>query len=208
MLPCYVANVTRSEAKAAGLVHYDQGRVCPRNHLPVRRLVSTGGCCACQVEHRRRYYRLDPKKEIAAASDYAKRNPEKRREIEQRRDRVAWRIAYRAANLEQIRARIAKWQKNNPEKRRANEAKRRAARNGSNGSYTDADVADLVKVQNGKCGYCAKPLKRRFHVDHIIPLSRGGPNIRTNLQLLCPSCNSRKGKKLPLEFAKVLGLLL
>lgn len=30
------------------------------------------------------------------------------------------------------------------------------------------------------------------HVDHIVPLSRGGTNHRENLQPLCQSCHSRK----------------
>jgi 5-methylcytosine-specific restriction endonuclease McrA len=206
--PCYDTIMTRSEAKAAGLVHYDQGRACPREHLPVRRLVSTGGCVACQAEHARRYYHLDPGAHIAAVSRYAKRNPEKRREIERRRDRAAQRSAYRVANLERLKVLIADWQKNNPHKRRANEAKRRALKRDSSGSYTADDIAELFALQNAKCGYCNKSIKRRFHVDHIIPLALGGPNIKPNLQLLCPSCNSRKGKKHPVDFARSLGMLV
>lgn len=34
---------------------------------------------------------------------------------------------------------------------------------------------------------------RVFHIDHKIPLSKGGTNGEDNLQLLCGRCNMRKG---------------
>lgn len=36
-----------------------------------------------------------------------------------------------------------------------------------------------------------------FHLDHVIPICRGGVNALFNFQLLCESCNVRKGSQMP-----------
>ena len=35
-----------------------------------------------------------------------------------------------------------------------------------------------------------------FHLDHVTPRSKGGPDADENLQLLCAACNGRKGNRL------------
>ena len=47
---------------------------------------------------------------------------------------------------------------------------------------------------NGKCVKCGTNQNLAF--DHIVPHSLGGSNSRRNLQLLCDSCNSKKGNKI------------
>lgn len=44
-----------------------------------------------------------------------------------------------------------------------------------------------------KCGACTAV--KTLQIDHIIPVSRGGDSADDNLQLLCASCNSKKGTK-------------
>ena len=54
----------------------------------------------------------------------------------------------------------------------------------------------LYGLQEGRCKGCEQHFEfRHFHVDHIIPRSRGGQDVEGNLQLLCGSCNVIKGDK-------------
>lgn len=47
-----------------------------------------------------------------------------------------------------------------------------------------------------KCAICGTNVEQdNFHVDHIIPFSKGGPTTVDNGQLSCPSCNLAKGNK-------------
>lgn len=67
------------------------------------------------------------------------------------------------------------------------------------GSHTIEDVKRQYDRQKGKCYYCGKKLgtgKNAYHVDHIIPLSRGGSNDISNLVIACPQCNVSKQDKL------------
>jgi len=45
---------------------------------------------------------------------------------------------------------------------------------------------------------CGKKVKENdYHVDHIVPLAKGGEEFElNNLELSCPKCNLKKGAKL------------
>lgn len=87
-------------------------------------------------------------------------------------------------------------------------SRRRARKLSVGGKFSVSEIEALHERQRGLCAYCRAPLKNNFHRDHITPLSRGGSNDITNIQLLCPSCNQRKCAKDPIEFAQQMGLLL
>lgn len=70
----------------------------------------------------------------------------------------------------------------------------------------------LFTLFNGQCPLCGKvgspsytngytgyldDKGELFHIDHIIPISFGGTNDITNLQIICPSCNRKKKESLP-----------
>jgi predicted phosphodiesterase len=61
----------------------------------------------------------------------------------------------------------------------------------------------------GKCAAaCGKSIVGGYHIDHIVPISKGGVNDNSNVQLLCPLCNWRKNDKDPILFMRERGFLL
>ena len=54
----------------------------------------------------------------------------------------------------------------------------------------DVKIAVTVRDQ-GRCVYCGS--MEDLHYDHKIPWSKGGANTVNNIQLLCGTCNRRKG---------------
>lgn len=54
-------------------------------------------------------------------------------------------------------------------------------------------IRSFIEAHKDKaiCAYCGRK-DVKFHVDHILPLSRGGRDELKNLQLLCVRCNLSK----------------
>jgi 5-methylcytosine-specific restriction endonuclease McrA len=53
--------------------------------------------------------------------------------------------------------------------------------------------------QDSECAYCGCDISEDFHVDHIIPLAKGGTNEPDNICLSCPTCNLQKSDRLDFE---------
>lgn len=78
---------------------------------------------------------------------------------------------------------------------------RRARIRNAGGRYTKDDIIRLMAEQEGKCAICGTAFgDDGYHVDHYVPLSKGGTNDPSNLKLTHPVCNLKKGAKLPTEF--------
>src|SRR5690606_25348938 len=118
---------------------------------------------------------------------------------------------YRDENKEKEAKRNDDWAKRNPELAAQKTRIRRARKLSAQGSHTASDIKEILERQGGKCVYCSVKLKTKgkdkYHVDHIEPISKGGSDCRENLQILCPSCNIRKGSKCPIEWANQIGML-
>jgi 5-methylcytosine-specific restriction endonuclease McrA len=85
-----------------------------------------------------------------------------------------------------------KWRRENPERAksiaRAGSINRRAIERNV-GKISASDVRFIrAKRQCAACGQ----INARMEIDHIVALSRGGTNHRSNLQLLCRPCNRSK----------------
>lgn len=67
-------------------------------------------------------------------------------------------------------------------------------------------LKNWIDSQEKICIWCHCECSSNFHVDHIVPLSRGGHHKLNNLAISCPTCNMRKGAKLPCEWVAQLNL--
>jgi 5-methylcytosine-specific restriction endonuclease McrA len=115
----------------------------------------------------------------------------------------------REAQWERRRAKAVEWTRkyraNNPEKVKE-WAQRRAGRKLDKLPY--GTIPKLRSQQRNKCAICSKKLSKDWHVDHIMPLARGGKHKPKNLQILCPPCNLAKSARDPIKHMQSLGRLL
>ncbi|CAM3840305.1 HNH endonuclease [Tsukamurella strandjordii] len=132
----------------------------------------------------------------AAQSDYY------RRWYRDNRDHVlALHRAYRddPERLAALQARKRDWYRNNPENGRR-ERHRRAARLRAAPTieFTAEQLSARMSLWSG-CWICGAPFspERPRTVDHVKPLSKGGPDSLSNLRPACRPCNSRKGGRWP-----------
>lgn len=54
----------------------------------------------------------------------------------------------------------------------------------------------LLNKYNFTCIHCGEKEEKKLTIDHILPISKGGGDEIDNLQILCRSCNSKKGTRI------------
>lgn len=86
----------------------------------------------------------------------------------------------------------------------AHSQNRRARIKEVGGTFNSSDIERMYLEQQALCTGCHGSLEvLGYHIDHIMPISKGGSNWPDNLQLLCPECNLEKKAKLPEEWEKI-----
>lgn len=189
----------------------------------------SGRCKLCSYAEAKRRHALTPEKRAAASKkwraanvarnasqqkEYRDANPEKRaanykKWADANPAKVAARNkAPRRENLDKAAARKKAWRIANPEKVRIYNENRRAREHSARGKLSTGLAAKLFKLQRGMCPCCKKPLGKGYHLDHIVPLVRGGSNTDDNIQLLRSRCNVQKHAKDPVAFMQSRGFLL
>ena len=91
------------------------------------------------------------------------------------------------------------WRESHPEAVRVASHRRRSRKLEADGDFSKNDIELLYKSQKGLCWWCGKTVTK-YHVDHRIPLARGGSNNPDNLCISCPTCNLSKNDKMPWEW--------
>lgn len=131
---------------------------------------------ALQREASRRWYAANRQTHYARQRITVSRNPTK----------------YRQKEREALqRRRLA-----NPEKHRDEEQRRRAALLSVPSTVTSEQLR-FLRAKSKKCHWCGKAFTRNQPAthDHVIPLSKGGPNTLENSCFAHGSCNSKKGAR-------------
>jgi len=160
-------------------------------------------CIPCLKEYNKNYYKANEKRLKENVSKWVSENRETSRAIKDK-----WRKAnpvkqreaikrWQKENEEQFLATKKKWREDNKDVLRVHCINRR--RKLAEGSLSKAIVETLLEKQKGICPCCLKPLGTDHHIDHIIPVSKGGPNNDENVQLLHSKCNLIKNNRWPWE---------
>lgn len=144
-------------------------------------------------------YAANPEIAKARSTKWCAENKDKRMEYVAR---------WREVNKDKAIAYNAAWRIANPELLRIYRQNRRARKLASGGKISKGIIEKLFKLQRGKCACCGEPLGDDYHLDHIMPLVLGGPNIDSNIQLLRSTCNQQKHAKHPIDFMQQRGFLL
>lgn len=136
-------------------------------------------------QYRGEYYRKNKETSVNKTTQYQREHPIQK---------AIYRKRYNQTHTAQIRA--------------YNHA-RRGLENNAEGTHTAQETKNLFYEQRGICFWCDTQLINPFtrdgegkkaHLDHVIPLVRGGSNWISNLRWTCQFCNHSKGYKLPSEW--------
>jgi 5-methylcytosine-specific restriction endonuclease McrA len=195
----YPLPATRQEAIAIDSKKYFTGEPCVYGHIAPR-YTRTRICAVCSTLHKKKAFEDNPGHARELKAKFRAENPG----VHAARARD-----YRARNLEKVRATEKKYRDENPLVKIAKDQNRRARKNNA-GTHTKAELAEIISLQSYQCGVCKISIRKRQdrHLDHIVPLSKGGRNDRSNLQFLCVSCNLSKGDKDPEDFMRSRGFLI
>lgn len=142
-----------------------------------------------KIEHYREHWKNYAQQNKERIKDYQALYKQKHR-LQLRKHQNSYRKLYYPANKMRYRA----WATN----------RRARVRGASGDGYSPEDVQNQYKHQKGKCYWCKKKVGQNYHVDHVVPLAKGGDNDKWNIVISCPECNLSKQDKLPHEWTNRL----
>ena len=151
-------------------------------------------CKSCNNKQAAEYHQNNKEKILEQKKEYYQNNKEKT--LEQKKERYQ-------NNKEKFNKQNKEYKQNNPHKGREYNRKRRALKKASiHKPYTEDQV---LKLYGAACHICKKPVnlsanrspgapgwEQGLHIDHVIPLSRGGADTIDNVKPAHGLCNIQK----------------
>lgn len=174
-------------------------------------------CALVGKERNRQKYLANRKQVLASQNEYRQRNREevlerKKRYYKENKDKVRAGIKdWEARNPDKVLEYARKWRDLNREKFRAESLRKTHRRNAEKRNtrteiYTEKQVLEFY---GSNCNICSEPIdlsaarsprfpnwQRGLHIDHLIPLSKGGTDTLNNVRPTHALCNIRKAAKL------------
>lgn len=147
------------------------------------------------AEQQRKWREKNHEYRLEYERKYREANKEQRAEYTRK-----YREEHRESYLESNRKHTRKWNKEHPLARRASRLRARARKRNAEGTYSASDIREQYEKQSGKCFWCGEHVGDTYHVDHVVPLARGGSNTPDNLVISCPRCNQSKRDMLVSEW--------
>lgn len=133
-------------------------------------------------EHYLRYYAENRERILEYGRRYRAENAEVHRDYQRQ---------YRIENREKVREDSRRWLHENAERAAEYARKRRALmRDAAITKFTQEQLQQRVAYYGGKCWICREADYE--HMDHVKPLSKGGPHCLANLRPACAACNIQK----------------
>lgn len=201
----YAANKERLKANSRAwwhanrdrLLQYDKDRYPKRREQTLARL--------------KEEYRKNPERQRARNKIYWAKNKDRLSLVSRRwrQKNADWKRRYNAeytrSNPNKVRIWSKKWANKNPGKIKAYDVNRRARELGSviNAEAVKQFFAWIKNQDYVTCTYCGCYITgKSVHIDHIVPLSRGGTHDPHNFAVSCPHCNQSKSDFLLSEWPK------
>ncbi len=128
-------------------------------------------------------------------------------------NRLLWQAKWRKEHREHYLETLRSWRERHPDKRRVDNQQWRsenrervAGYHARRRMYLASGEVEVFSRQeifirdNGRCHICGKLVDpRKWHLDHLLPLSLGGEHIKRNVAVAHPWCNDHRGNTGPAQ---------
>jgi hypothetical protein len=150
-------------------------------------------CKSCRSANARAFRKANPELVKERSDRWRKENPEYRKSEYW----LEWDRKYCRENREKKTENQRRYRAENPERYRAYCRNYQAQKRANGGHVSAAELREQYERQGGRCYWCSVEVGDDFHLDHVIPLKRGGLHQIDNIVVSCPFCNASKHDKLP-----------